>query len=157
MEISYIIHELNHVLEVELLSFDGENYQMSSGWEIFTDSILDLPDIKKSYLKEIEPKRKYELFNEIKEISPFIQGITVSGGECTLNADFLIELFKKVKNELNLTCFVDTNGGIDLTDYKELVEVADKFMLDIKSIDENEHIKVTGVSNKIVLKNSKNS
>ena len=26
-------------------------------------------------------------------------------------------------------------------------------MLDIKSIDENEHIKVTGVSNKIVLKN----
>lgn len=94
-----------------------------------------------------------ELFNEIKEISPFIQGITVSGGECTLNADFLIELFKKVKNELNLTCFVDTNGGIDLTDYKELVEVADKFMLDIKSIDENEHIKVTGVSNKIVLKN----
>ena len=94
-----------------------------------------------------------ELFNEIKEISPFIQGITVSGGECTLNAEFLIELFKKVKNELNLTCFVDTNGGIDLTDYEELVEVTDKFMLDIKSIDENEHIKVTGVSNEIVLKN----
>ena len=94
-----------------------------------------------------------ELFNEIKEISPFIQGITVSGGECTLNAEFLIELFKKVKNELNLTCFVDTNGGIDLTDYEELVEVTDKFMLDIKSIDENEHIKITGVSNKIVLKN----
>ena len=93
------------------------------------------------------------MFNEIKEISPFIQGITVSGGECTLNADFLIELFKKVKNELNLTCFVDTNGGIDLTEYKDLVDIADKFMLDIKSIDENEHIKVTGVSNEIVLKN----
>ena len=62
---SYIVHELNHVLEVDLLSFDGENYQMSSGWEIFTGSILDLPDIKKSYLKGIEPKRKYELFNEI--------------------------------------------------------------------------------------------
>ncbi|MGL6106215.1 YjjW family glycine radical enzyme activase [Romboutsia sp.] len=96
-----------------------------------------------------------ELFNEIKEISPFIQGITVSGGECTLNADFLIGLFKKVKEELDLTCFVDTNGGIDLTNYEELVDVTDKFMLDVKSIDENEHIKITGISNNIVLKNLK--
>ncbi|CEH34325.1 YjjW family glycine radical enzyme activase [Romboutsia lituseburensis] len=96
-----------------------------------------------------------ELFNQIKEISPFIQGITVSGGECTLNADFLIELFKKVKNELGLTCFVDTNGGIDLSEYKELVDITDKFMLDVKSIDEDEHIKVTGTSNDIVLKNLK--
>lgn len=96
-----------------------------------------------------------ELFNEIKEIGPFIQGITVSGGECTLNAEFLIELFAKVKNELNITCFVDTNGGIDLTEYEELVDIADKFMLDIKSIDKDEHIKVTGVSNEIVLNNLK--
>lgn len=96
-----------------------------------------------------------ELFNEIKEISPFIQGITVSGGECTLNADFLIDLFKKVKSELGLTCFVDTNGGIDLSEYEELVDITDKFMLDVKSIDEDEHIKVTGTSNNIVLKNLK--
>ncbi len=94
-----------------------------------------------------------ELFNEIKEIAPFIQGITVSGGECTLNAEFLIELFKKVKEELNLTCFVDTNGGIDLTELDELVEITDKFMLDVKSIDKDEHIRVTGVSNETVLKN----
>ena len=94
-----------------------------------------------------------ELFNEIKKISPFIQGITVSGGECTLNADYLTKLFKKVKEELNLTCFVDTNGGIDLTDYEELVEITDKFMLDVKSIDKEEHIKITGVSNEIVLNN----
>lgn len=96
-----------------------------------------------------------ELFEEIKTVSPFIQGITVSGGECTLNADFLIKLFKRVKEELNLTCYVDTNGGIDLSNYKELVECTDKFMLDIKSIDEKEHIKITGVSNNNVIKNLK--
>ena len=62
---SYIIHELNHVLEAYLLDFDGEKYRMSSGWEIFTGSVLELPDIKKAYLKESQPKRKYELFNEI--------------------------------------------------------------------------------------------
>lgn len=96
-----------------------------------------------------------ELFNEIKEIGPFIQGITVSGGECTLNADFLIELFKKVKSELNLTCFVDTNGSIDLSEYEELVKHTDKFMIDVKSIDEYEHKKITGCNNDIVLKNLK--
>ncbi|MGL5328142.1 MAG: YjjW family glycine radical enzyme activase [Peptostreptococcaceae bacterium] len=94
-----------------------------------------------------------DLFEEIKKIRPFIQGITVSGGECTLNADFLIELFKRLKEELNLTCFVDTNGSIDLREYEELVDLTDKFMLDVKCIDEEEHIKITGLSNKIVIKN----
>jgi pyruvate formate lyase activating enzyme len=96
-----------------------------------------------------------ELVDEIKKLKPFIQGITVSGGECTLNADFLVELFKAVKKELNLTCFVDTNGSIDLSKYEELVNLTDKFMIDVKSIDEDEHIKVTGLSNHRVLKNLK--
>lgn len=94
-----------------------------------------------------------ELFNEIKKISPFIQGITVSGGECTLNADFLTKLFKRVKEELNLTCYVDTNGMIDLSQHKELLDLTDKFMLDVKSADEAEHLQITGKSNEIVLQN----
>ncbi|RDY26310.1 YjjW family glycine radical enzyme activase [Romboutsia weinsteinii] len=94
-----------------------------------------------------------QLVEEIKKLSPFIEGITVSGGECTLNADFLVDLFKVVKGELNLTCFVDTNGGIDLSDHEELVNLTDKFMLDVKSIDEKEHIMITGLDNNIVLKN----
>ncbi|MGL4402206.1 MAG: YjjW family glycine radical enzyme activase [Fusobacteriaceae bacterium] len=94
-----------------------------------------------------------ELFQEIKSVAPFIEGITVSGGEATLNIPFLIELFKKVKNELNLTCFVDTNGGIDLSLHPEFIEITDKFMLDIKSIDSQEHRTVTGVDNSTVLKN----
>ena len=73
-----------------------------------------------------------ELFEEIKKVRPFIQGITVSGGECTLNADFLVELFTKVKEELNLTCFVDTNGTLDLSEKEDLVNATDKFMLDVK-------------------------
>ncbi len=96
-----------------------------------------------------------ELFEEIKSISPFIQGITVSGGESTLNADFLTELFKRVKNELNLTCFVDTNGSVDLSQYEEFVNLTDKFMIDIKSMDKNEHVKITGLDNEIVIKNLK--
>ena len=96
-----------------------------------------------------------ELFEEIKKVKPFIQGITVSGGECTLNADFLVELFTKVKKELNLTCFVDTNGTLDLSEKEDLVNVTDKFMLDVKCMDEEESVRITGLSNDIVLKNLK--
>lgn len=94
-----------------------------------------------------------ELFEEIKKIRPFIQGITVSGGECTLNADFLVELFKKVKKELNITCFVDTNGTLDLSEREDLVSITDKFMLDVKCMDNDEHVKITGKENEIVIKN----
>ena len=48
-------------------------------------------------------------------------------GSALLNADFLVELFTKVKKELNLTCFVDTNGTIDLSKREDLVNIADKF------------------------------
>ncbi|MGL4991229.1 MAG: YjjW family glycine radical enzyme activase [Sarcina sp.] len=93
-----------------------------------------------------------ELFKEIEKAKLFIQGITVSGGECTLNAKFLVELFKKVKS-IGLTCFVDTNGTIDLEKERELFELTDKFMLDIKSIDDKESIELTGNTNKIAIKN----
>lgn len=91
-----------------------------------------------------------ELFEEIKKVKFFIQGITVSGGECTLNSDFLIELFKKVK-DIGLTCFVDTNGTIKLDE--QLIKLTDKFMLDVKSINEKESISLTGLTNKIILEN----
>lgn len=92
------------------------------------------------------------LFEEIEKAKFFIQGITVSGGECTLNSEFLIKLFKKVK-QIGLTCFVDTNGTIDLEKEEELFALTDKFMLDIKSIDEKECIMLTENTNKITMKN----
>lgn len=94
-----------------------------------------------------------ELLAIIKKSEAFIDGITVSGGECTLNIPFLTELFKLVKKETRLTCFVDTNGGMDLSQYPEFVELSDSFMLDVKAVDEEEHKTLTGMSNEMVLKN----
>ncbi|MDF2532836.1 MAG: hypothetical protein K0Q65_2417, partial [Clostridia bacterium] len=62
------------------------------------------------------------------------RGITVSGGEPTLHAEFITELFKRVK-PLGLTCFVDTNGFFDKEQIAELIEETDKFMVDIKAVD----------------------
>lgn len=91
-----------------------------------------------------------ELLKKIEKDRFFIRGITVSGGECTLNSDFLIELFTEVK-KMGLSCFVDTNGNTKLDD--KLIELTDKFMFDVKAIDEKESIWLTEVSNKLVLEN----
>jgi pyruvate formate lyase activating enzyme len=78
-----------------------------------------------------------ELYEVIDSFKAFIRGITVSGGEPTLNAAFIAELFKKVK-PLGLTCFVDTNGFFDKEQIADLIEETDKFMVDIKALDQIE-------------------
>ena len=95
-----------------------------------------------------------DLIKEVEKVKIFIQGVTVSGGEATLNAHFITEFFKEVK-KMNLSAFVDTNGGIDLSleKYRKFVEITDKFMLDIKAWDSEEHKELTGVNNDNVLKN----
>lgn len=95
-----------------------------------------------------------ELLEEIKKVSGFIRGITVSGGEATLNYKFITELFKEVR-KIGLTTFVDTNGSLDLREdiYSEFIRVTDKFMVDMKVWDEKKHRDLTGRDNLIVKKN----
>lgn len=104
------------------------------------------------------PKSKYmsvgEILKVILEVKPFISGITVSGGECTLQRDFLVDLFEKIK-KLGLTAFVDTNGSTDFSKNTELTEAMDMAMLDIKAFNNEEHKMLTGRDNDIVLQNAK--
>ena len=97
-----------------------------------------------------------DVINEIDKVASFIQGITVSGGECTLQWKFLIEIFKAVKEKWpHMTCFVDSNGLIPMwtEDKKEFLKVMDKMMIDIKAYTKEDHELMTGISNELVLKN----
>ncbi|MBU3144156.1 YjjW family glycine radical enzyme activase [Clostridium sp. CF012] len=95
-----------------------------------------------------------EVVEEIEKNKLFISGITVSGGECTLQSEFLTNLFREVK-KMGLTCFVDTNGSVPLWEHKELVDVMDMAMVDIKSYNNEEHKKLTGMGNATVIENVK--
>lgn len=75
-----------------------------------------------------------ELVNTIKQYAPYIRGITVSGGEATLYSSYITELFKEVK-KLGLTCYIDTNGIFNKENLKNLIEVTDKFLFDVKGIN----------------------
>ena len=102
------------------------------------------------------PKIRYmsaeEIWEEIKDNIPFIRGITVSGGECTLQADVVRELFAIAKQH-GLTALLDSNGSYDFKNHPELLEVSDGVMLDVKADNEERHQWLTGHSIDIVLEN----
>ena len=80
-----------------------------------------------------------QVFQEIEEYLPFISGVTVSGGECTLYPDFIREFFAAVKAR-GKTTFIDTNGQTPLWEQEALLAVTDKTMIDLKSADDKEHL-----------------
>lgn len=83
-------------------------------------------------------------------------GITVSGGEPLLQADFLAELLVKAQARGISTC-VDTAGQPFTMEepffskFRKITENTDLFLVDIKHIDEAEHIKLTRRGNKNIL------
>ena len=76
-------------------------------------------------------------------------GVTVSGGEPLLQQDFIIELFKKLKKQGISTC-IDTSGMFKITDkIKQIIELTDIFLVDIKAINDETCRWLTGHSNKL--------
>lgn len=94
-----------------------------------------------------------EVFQEASKNLPFIRGITVSGGECTLYPEFLRELGMLCKKR-GIGFLLDSNGYYDFSkDEKDLLPYIDGVMLDIKAYNGEEHKRVTGFSNEEILKN----
>ncbi len=93
-----------------------------------------------------------ELMEQIISYRPFLEssggGVTASGGEAILQAEFVAALFKACKAERIHTC-LDTNGFVrkytPIID--ELLDNTDLVLLDIKHIDDDKHNELTKVSN----------
>ena len=80
-------------------------------------------------------------------------GVTVTGGEPLVQIDFVIELFKVLKEKGIHTC-VDTSGitfnpesAQSVEKHEKLLAYTDLFLLDIKHIDDGKCKKLTGKSN----------
>ena len=79
-------------------------------------------------------------------------GLTVTGGEPTLQPDFLMELLSGAKAAGIHTC-VETNGAADIGLYRAIMPFADLLLMDFKLTDDEKHRALTGVSNRPVLEN----
>ena len=93
-----------------------------------------------------------QVMGEVARNMPFIRGLTVSGGECTLQRDFLVELLTLAK-EKGLHTLLDSNGSYLFEADPALMAVTDGVMLDVKAWNGGEHYRVTGQLNDVVLKN----
>lgn len=95
-----------------------------------------------------------ELINDMKRYQNYYKfsggGLTISGGEPTLQAEFVTELLKTAKSEGFHTC-LDTSGFVDIEKIIPMLEYTDLVLLDIKHIDEKKCIELTGQSNKKAL------
>lgn len=86
---------------------------------------------------------------------PYITGVTVSGGEATLQHEFLRAFFEAIRGDAelrHLTTFIDSNGNATREVWDELVPVTDGVMLDLKALDDELHRSFTGQSNGNVLR-----
>ncbi|MBW7981547.1 YjjW family glycine radical enzyme activase [Enterobacillus tribolii] len=91
-----------------------------------------------------------QILDMARRYAPFINGLTVSGGEATLQLPFLTELFRAIKQEdalRHLTCMVDSNGTLAENGWQQLLPWMDGAMIDLKAWDEQCHIYLTGRGN----------
>ncbi len=98
-----------------------------------------------------------ELIQKILKAEKYLKnsngGVTFSGGEPLIQAEFLIEVCKALK-EHNIHIAIDTAGYFDMDNIyiNDLMNYVDLFLYDIKHIDDINHQKLTGVSNEKILK-----
>ncbi len=75
-----------------------------------------------------------EVMAQVKRASPYTVGVTVSGGECTLRNEFLIDLFSEVR-KLDKSCLIDSNGSFDFEADPRVLALCDGVMLDVKAVE----------------------
>lgn len=96
-----------------------------------------------------------ELLDMISHHAPFLSGVTVSGGEATLQLPFILELFKQIKSTkqlAHLTCFIDSNGSLPEAGWSNILSYLDGAMIDIKAWQTDTHLWLVGRDNHRVFK-----
>ena len=89
-----------------------------------------------------------QLFDEIIKYKSYMDfsggGVTFTGGEPLLQAEFILEVCKKLK-EQGISIAIDTSGFVWNDTVREVLEYTDLVLLDIKNYDPTVYEAVTGV------------
>jgi pyruvate formate lyase activating enzyme len=79
-------------------------------------------------------------------------GVTFSGGEPILQAEFLLRLLEGCR-ALGIHSAVDTCGAASAHDVDRVADAADLLLYDLKHLDDEHHRRITGFSNREILDN----
>ncbi len=99
-----------------------------------------------------------EIMQRVRRDLPFFKksggGVTVSGGECLYQPEFLLAILKKCKEE-GIHTAVDTTGYAKWEVIESVLPYTDLFLYDIKGVDPELHKRVVGVPNDLILENAR--
>ena len=99
-----------------------------------------------------------QIVEEVKKHSLFYRqsggGITFSGGEATMQKEFLEELSLQLY-DLGFHLTIETCGYFCFDDVKSILNRMDMIFMDLKHMDNEKHLFFTGVDNKKILENIK--
>jgi len=94
----------------------------------------------------------------LAEIEPYVDyykrsggGITVTGGEPTLQAPFVAALFRACKDRWGLHTALDSSGFCEPSHVEELLAVTDLVLLDLKLMNRASHVELAGQPNDRIL------
>jgi pyruvate formate lyase activating enzyme len=89
-----------------------------------------------------------EIFRKIQRLRAYFGkdgGVTVSGGEPILQADFVAELFSLCRAD-GISCALDTSGCVYNESVERLLSLTDLVLLDYKYTNDTDYKKYTGMS-----------
>ncbi|WP_068774365.1 pyruvate formate-lyase-activating protein [Paenibacillus sp. FJAT-26967] len=108
--------------------------------------------------------RKVTVEEILDEMEPYISyykksggGITVTGGEPSLQAVFVAELFRECKKRFGLNTALDSSGFCEVghEHVREMFEETDLVLLDLKMMDRDRHIRLTSQPNDRILRTAR--
>lgn len=133
--------------------------------EGISPGIQEMEESKRVGEKEFSRKELVGKYYTIKDILSILDrerifmkesdgGVTFTGGEPLMQAEFLLAALKACKSDGFHTA-VDTSGYGNRDSYSSIIPYTDLFLMDIKHLDDSRHIEYTGVSNSSILENYK--
>lgn len=102
----------------------------------------------------MQPVTARRAIDPIVESAPFLTGVTITGGEPTAQPDFLVALLGELAahpDTAHLSRFVDSNGDAPVELWQRLAPLLDGAMIDLKALDGERHLVLTGRENTRVL------
>lgn len=114
------------------------------------------PDTWSAASKAAHDYTANDLMKIIRRSIPYFQasggGVTISGGEPLLQAEFVKELFTACQAE-QISTAVDTSLYVTTTRLQEVLPVTDLFLADIKHMDSEKSLAITGLGNQMNIEN----
>ena len=99
-----------------------------------------------------------EVLEIVKKDLPYYRrskgGITLSGGECTLQPDFSAGLLRGAK-ELGISTAIESMAFADYSSIEKILPYLDLYLLDLKHMNGKKHKEYTGWGNERILENAK--